>query len=257
MEWIKNFFRILWRLWFYVFFGASVLLMIPFLLILTSREAYYPFLYKIIRLFSKSLIFFMGFKLSIEVEEALDRDKSYMFCPNHTSMLDPFILISMVPNPIVFVGKAELSKIPIFGFFYKKVCILVDRGSPQSRREVYMKAKKRLQGGTSVAIFPEGLVPTEDIVLSPFKNGAFSLAIEHQIPIVPALYFDCKRLFSWTIFKGAPGVLRVKQYASIPTKGLEKRQTAGLKTRLYESLYSELEKDQAYMKDTQRMKTNE
>ncbi|GGG93426.1 1-acyl-sn-glycerol-3-phosphate acyltransferase [Polaribacter pacificus] len=231
--------------------------MIPFLLILTTRESYYPFLYKIIRFFSKSLIFCMGFRLSTQIEEPLDRHKSYMFCPNHTSMLDPFILIAMVPNPIVFVGKAELSKIPVFGFFYKKVCILVDRTSPKSRRDVYMKAKRRLQDGTSVAIFPEGLVPTEDVVLSPFKNGAFSLAIEHQIPIVPALYYDCKRLFSWTIFKGSPGVLRVKQFASIPTQGLEKKQAAALKASLYQKLYAALEKDAAYMKDTNRLKNNE
>ncbi len=76
-----------------------------------------------------------------------------------------------------------------------------------------------MQNGTSVAIFPEGLVPTEDVILSPFKNGAFSLAIEHQIPIVPATYYDCKRLFSWTYFKGSPGTFRVRQHAFIETKG--------------------------------------
>lgn len=252
MKLFKNIFRAIWRVWFYVYFGLSIIIMIPFLFFLTMNESQYSKLYKIIRGFSKSLVFVMGFRLKKETEELLDSTKSYMFCPNHTSMMDPFILISMVKNPIVFVGKAELKKIPIFGFFYKRICILVDRGNPESRKEVYTKAKRRLVNGTSVAIFPEGLVPTEDVILSPFKNGAFSLAIEHQIPIVPATYFDCKRLFSWTYFKGSPGKFRIKQHHFISTKGLNKSDLNELKEKTFNVIYNELIKDELYMKDTNR-----
>ena len=252
MELLKNVLRIIWRVWFYVFFGVSILIMLPFLLVLTLDEKFYPFLYKIIRVFSKALVFCMGFRLKIEQEEKIDRTKSYMFCPNHTSMMDPFILISMIKNPIVFVGKAELKKIPVFGFFYKRICILVDRSSTKSRKEVYLKAKRRLKNGTSVAIFPEGLVPTEDVVLSPFKNGAFSLAIEHQIPIVPATYYDCKRLFSWTFFKGGPGTFRIKQHKFIETKNMNRKDIKELKKQTYDVVYNELFNDQKYMLDTNR-----
>lgn len=252
MEFFKNILRAIWRVWFYVFFGLSLLTMIPFLFFLSMRENQYPTLYKIIRGFSKTLVFVMGFRLKTTIEEPVDQNKSYMFCPNHTSMMDPFILISMVKNPIVFVGKAELKKIPVFGFFYKRICILVDRSNPKSRKEVYLKAKRRLVNGTSVAIFPEGLVPKEDVILSPFKNGAFSLAIEHQIPIVPATYFDCKRLFSWTYFKGNPGTFRIRQHAFIETKGFTKSDLRELKETTFNVLYNELIKDELYMKDTNR-----
>ena len=252
MEFFKNILRAIWRVWFYVFFGLSLLTMIPFLFFLSMRENQYPTLYKIIRGFSKTLVFVMGFRLKTTIEEPVDQNKSYMFCPNHTSMMDPFILISMVKNPIVFVGKAELKKIPVFGFFYKRICILVDRSNPKSRKEVYLKAKRRLVNGTSVAIFPEGLVPKEDVILSQFKNGAFSLAIEHQIPIVPATYFDCKRLFSWTYFKGNPGTFRIRQHAFIETKGFTKSDLRELKETTFNVLYNELIKDELYMKDTNR-----
>jgi 1-acyl-sn-glycerol-3-phosphate acyltransferase len=254
MEFLKNILRVIWRVWFYVFFGISIIVMLPFLFFLSMNENQYPTLYKIIRGFSKTLIFVMGFRLKIEVEEKVDPKKSYMFCPNHTSMMDPFVLISMVKNPIVFVGKVELKKIPIFGFFYKRICILVDRSNPTSRKEVYFKAKRRLQNGTCVAIFPEGLVPEEDIVLSPFKNGAFSLAIEHQIPIIPATYFDCKRLFSWKYFKGGPGTFRIKQHHFIGTEGLTKKELPKLKKKTYQVIYNELINDEAYMKDTNKEK---
>lgn len=252
MEFFRNIFRIVWRIWFYVFFGISLLVMMPALFLLTFRERQYPALYKVIRAFSKTLLFVMGFRLKKEILEPLDQNKSYMFCPNHTSMLDPFILVSMVKKPIVFVGKSELKKIPIFGFFYKRTCILVDRSNPKSRKEVYYNAKKRLTNGTSVAIFPEGMVPTEDVILSPFKNGPFSLAIEHQISIVPATYFDCKRFFSWTFFKGRPGTLRIKQHQPISTKGLTKEDINLVKAQTFEKLFSDLSTDAKYMKDTNR-----
>lgn len=252
MEFFKNIFRAIWRVWFYVFFGLSLLIMIPFLFILTFHENQYPTLYKIIRAFSKTLIYVMGFRLKKQIEEPLDASQSYMFCPNHTSMLDPFILISMIKNPIVFVGKSELKKIPVFGFFYKRICILVDRSSQKSRKEVYFSAKRRLQNGTSVAIFPEGMVPEEDVVLSPFKNGAFSLAIEHQIPIVPATYYDCKRFFSWTYFKGRPGTIRIKQHKPIYTKGLDKKSLKTIKEQTFTILFNDLSNDALYMKDTNR-----
>jgi len=253
MGFIKNIFRAIWRSWFYVFFALSLITMIPALLLLTISEKQYPALYKIIRAFSKTLIFVMGFRLKKQIEEPLDPTQSYMFCPNHTSMLDPFILISMVKNPIVFVGKAELKKIPIFGFFYKRICILVDRGSQSSRKEVYFSAKRRLKNGTSVAIFPEGLVPKENIILSPFKNGAFSLAIEHQIPIVPATYFDCKRFFSWAFFKGRPGTIRVKQHKPISTKGFNAKNIKEIKDQTFAILLNDLSNDEVYMKDTNRL----
>ena len=197
----------------------------------------------------------MGFRIDFSEEESIEPNKSYMFCPNHASLLDPFLLIAISKNPIVFVGKKELAKIPVFGFLYKRTVIMVDRSSLESRKRVFEMAKKRLQNGVSMAIFPEGLVPTEDVVLSPFKKGAFSLAIEFEIPIVPQVYYDCKRFFSWDVFKGRPGVLRVQQYNFIETKGMSVAQDLDiLKDKTFNLLYNDLEKDSKYMKDTNRTK---
>tara|TARA_B110000240_G_scaffold76925_1_gene87716 strand:+ start:334 stop:1047 length:714 start_codon:yes stop_codon:yes gene_type:complete len=226
--------------------------MIPFLLILTSKDSYYPTFWKMIRVWAKMLVYGMGFRLQVTVDEVLERNKSYMFCPNHTSMMDPFVLISLSKNPIVFVGKMEFVKIPIFGFFYKRVVIMVDRSNPESRKKVYEMAKKKLKNGTSMAIFPEGLVPTENVVLAPFKNGAFSLAIEFDIPIVPQIYYDCKRLFSWDFFKGSPGVFRIHQHKFIKTTGLTKDDVFALRQQTFQLIEADLLSDEKYMKDTNR-----
>ncbi len=252
MKFIKMPFQLLWRIWFYVLVFSTIIIMFPFLLILTSNKKYYPVFWKMIRGWCFVLVYGMGFHLKIEREQELEPNKSYMFCPNHASLMDGFVLIALSKNPIVFVGKKELVKIPLFGFFYKKVVIMVDRSSPKSRKRVYEMAQERLQNGTSIAIFPEGLVPPENVVLAPFKNGAFSLAIQHKIPIVPHVYYDCKRLFSWDFFKGNPGVFRVKQCAFIKTEDLTKEDKERLKEKTFSLIYNELENDRLYMKDTNR-----
>jgi len=228
--------------------------MAPLLFIFTLKEEYYYLLWKLVRLWSKLLIYGMGFRLNIQLDQVIEPGTSYMFCPNHGSLMDPFVLIVLSKNPIVFVGKQELVKIPIFGFFYKRAVIMVDRSSPESRKRVYERAKKRLQNGVSMAIFPEGLVPTEDVILAPFKKGAFSLAIEFDMPIVPQVYFDCKRLFSWDFLKGGPGVFRVRQHQFITTKELSISEMENIKDTTFDIIYTDLTQDTKYMKDTRRTK---
>lgn len=198
------------------------------------------------------LIYGMGFRLKVDKEQEIEAEKSYMFSANHASLLDPWIMIAMSKNPILFVGKKELVKLPIFGFFYKRAVVMVDRKDPKSRKQVYARIKKRLDQGLSIAIFPEGLVPTEDVVLAPFNNGAFSLSIEYQMPIVTQIYYDAKRLFSWDFFKGHPGTFRVKQLKFIETKGLTMNDKDALKKRTFDLIENELLNDEKYMKDTNR-----
>jgi 1-acyl-sn-glycerol-3-phosphate acyltransferase len=71
-----------------------------------------------------------------------------------------------------------------------------------------------------ICIFPEGGVPNPKIDLAPFKDGAFRLAVEHQIPIAPMTFVDNKRRFPYSFFVGSPGTLRVVCHPVIETKGL-------------------------------------
>ncbi|PCI06431.1 MAG: 1-acyl-sn-glycerol-3-phosphate acyltransferase [Flavobacteriaceae bacterium] len=241
MKFIKNFGRAIWRIWFYGWVFFSVLAVFPVLLIIVSKEKWYPVFYKIARAWSKTILFIMGFRVDMEKEGRLEKGKSYLFCPNHTSMMDVMLMFVLSENPFVFIGKKEIAKVPVFGYFYKKTNILVDRGNRDSRKQVIEEANRRLSSGMSICIFPEGLVPDdENVVLSDFKNGAFRLAIEHQIPIVPVTLYDCKRLFSFTFFSGKPGVLRAKLHTIIPTVGMESKQRNSLKKQTFSLIYDEL-----------------
>lgn len=183
----------------------------------------------------------MGFYYKIEREEKMVKGKSYMLVANHTSMTDIMLMLVTSRNPFVFVGKKELSKIPIFGFFYKRTCILVDRNSSKSRFEVFKRAQMRLNQGLSICIFPEGGVPDdENILLDEFKDGAFRLAIEHQIPIVPMTFPDNKKRFSFNFLSGSPGLMRAKVHKFIPTEGLTLDDKKELKDKTRQVIYHQL-----------------
>src|SRR5690554_1130947 len=220
MRLFKYLFWILYRIWFHILVALPIIVLFPLLLVSILKESWYPYFFKLARVWAKFILTGMGFVWRIEREQTPETNKSYMFVANHTSMADIMLMLVSVKNPFVFVGKKELAKIPLFGFFYKRTCILVDRNSEKSRKAVFLRAQRRLKQGLSICIFPEGGIPEEHIVLDTFKDGAFRLAINHQIPIVPMTFLDNKKRFSYTFFSGGPGKMRVKIHPFIETKGL-------------------------------------
>ena len=218
----KYIFWLLWRSWFYILVTSIILLLLPILLILTARKSWYCALYWVIRhLWAIPILYGMGFIPKIRREYKIPNDhNSYMLVANHCSMMDIMLMLYCSKNPFVFVGKKELSRLPLFGYFYKRVAIMVDRKSPQSRREVYTQAMACIEAGLSICIFPEGGVPDdESIILDKFKDGAFRIAIECQIPIVPMVFYDAKKRFPFRFFAGSMGIMRVDILAPIYTQG--------------------------------------
>ena len=241
MKFLKYPFTLLYRIWFYILVLVPIIVLFPFILATILSEKTYPLFFKIARLWSKIILIGMGFNYSIEGDEVFEDGKSYMLVANHTSMTDIMLMLIAVKNhPFVFVGKKELAKIPIFGFIYKRVCILVDRSNSKSRYQVFERAQKRIHQGLSICIFPEGGVPEEHVVLDEFKDGAFRIAIEHGLPIVPMVFFDNKKRFSYTFFSGSPGKMRAKIYPIIETKGKTLEDKNALKQQVREIILQPL-----------------
>jgi len=216
----------------------------PIMFLTLLKEKWYPYFYVLARIWAKFALFGTGFYYKIDREQKFEANKSYMLIANHTSMTDIMLMLAVSDQPIVFVGKIELAKIPLFGFFYKRSCILVDRSNSRSRMEVFDLAQKRLKLGLSICIFPEGGVPTdESIVLADFKDGAFRLAIEHQIPIVPITFPDNKKRMSYSFFSGSMGVMRAKVHPFINTTGMtieDKTDIRELKTASWNIIHKQL-----------------
>jgi 1-acyl-sn-glycerol-3-phosphate acyltransferase len=221
MNLFNYFFLILYRIWFYIVSCLTWTILFPLLLLFSLKESWYAIVFKLAAVWSNVVLFCMGFYWKIDAIPKLEKGKNYMFISNHTSMIDIMLMISIFKNhPFVFVGKKELSKIPLFGIIYKRGCILVDRSSTKSRKSVFFNTQRKLQNGLSICIYPEGGVPDPLVILDKFKKGAFKIAIDHQIPVVCLTFLDNKKRFPFNFFAGSPGLLRVKYHEPQCTKGL-------------------------------------
>ncbi|MEC7415082.1 MAG: lysophospholipid acyltransferase family protein [Bacteroidota bacterium] len=211
---------ILWRIWFYALSAFPVILLFVPLAIFLLLPNGYKYLYWVARnIWSPFVLFGMGFRIK-RLNTIPHDDKSIILVANHSSYIDIMLMFRMRKRPFVFVGKKEIEKIPIFGYLYKRSAITVDRSSFKSRSKVYERAKEVIRDGYSICVFPERDYLDETILLNQFKIGAFKMAVEHKLPILPIVFYDCKRKFPWYATHGHCGSLRVRALKVIETSKL-------------------------------------
>ena len=210
-------------MWFYLLAGIPVPFLFPFLTIALIFPKGYSFVFWVARnIWAPIILGGSGFYTKIRYTKPLHKGTSYVLVANHTSYIDPFVMLRVSKNPFVFVGKKELVKIPIFGYLYKRAAIMVNRSDKKSRWEVYGRAEKKLALGYSICIFPEVSYEDDTVFLNPFKRGAFKIAIDHQLPVVPMVFYDCKRKHPWYPNFGYPGELRVQTFEEMyPPKSMD------------------------------------
>lgn len=166
-------------------------------------------------------------------ESPLDRKQQYIFCPNHFSYLD---IPTMGLNPVntIFVGKNDMENIPLFGFMYRKLHITVDRNRLKSKYDTFIKSRQALDEGKSLVIYPEGGILTNHAPqMVRFKDGAFRLAIEKQIPIVPVSIPDNWIILPENEFLLHHGIIKVTFHTPVETKNLTLGHTEQLKKQVF------------------------
>lgn len=231
---VKKVLLVLWRGWFYFLAAIPVIvLFIPLAFFVLLPNGYRHVFWIARNVWAPFVLLGMGFWVK-KANAFPEEGKSFMLIANHTSYIDVMVILRLRKTPFVFVGKKELVNIPIFGFLYKRAAIMVDRSSSKSRFGVYGRAQKVIAKGYSVCIFPETDYIDESIVLNPFKQGAFKLAIEHELPILPMAFLDCKRKFPWHTSHGFPGDLRAKALEIIPTSNLKETDIPNLQEKAYQ-----------------------
>jgi 1-acyl-sn-glycerol-3-phosphate acyltransferase len=157
----------------------------------------------------------------IEKEAKLDSKTQYIFCSNHSSILDVPFMFYISKKPISFIGKESLAKIPIFGYYYRTFNVLVNRKSIRDSYMAFQKAGQQIKEGKNMVIFPEGGIIENKERLSRFKNGLFRLAIEENITIIPITFADNQYIFPASYIKGRPGKARVFIHKGVSSEGKE------------------------------------
>ena len=168
-----------------VIFMVSFLLIFPFILICIWIPGWKKYGRKINRYWARAYFTSIFLPVKIERNSNIDKAKSYIYLANHFSYLD-IAMMGFIPGDVLFVGKASIRKAPLFGYYFKKLHIAVDRERLKSRAETMKRTDQALDSGSSIIIFPEGGIFTQNPPeMIPFKNGAFRMAKEKQIPIIP------------------------------------------------------------------------
>lgn len=171
-----------------VFFGLFFLF-VPFFSLAVLFNAP-KFAVSLNRYWGRLFYALVGVKVVVENKHLLNKKSTYIFCPNHFSFLD-ITLMPIVPVPFKFVGKVSISSVPVFGYFYKKFHITVDREKLKDRYATYKKSIEALENGHSLTVFPEGGIHvTHSTEMSRFKEGPFRMAIETGVPLVPVTLAD-------------------------------------------------------------------
>lgn len=182
---MTNFFARAYSIYAGILFILSFILIFPFILICIWVPGWQRLGRKINQHWAKVYFTFIFLPIEIENQAQLKKNQSYIFLANHFSYLD-IPIMGFIPGDTMFVGKASIRKVPLFGYYFKKLHIAVDRSRLKSRAETLRRSGLALSKGTNVIIFPEGGIYSNNPPhMIPFKNGAFRLAIEKQIPIIP------------------------------------------------------------------------
>lgn len=176
-----------------------------------------PQMYRLPKLLAKTALRIAGVKVKASVHEAIDPTKTYVFVANHVSMGDaPVLSVAAPVNARAFQERRHL-KIPIYGGLTKIFGeVLVDLKDRELNERAHQEARRRIAGGMSWVVFPEGQ-RSLDGKLGPFYPGAFKLAIDAGVPIVPVAMRGARNLCPPGEWRGRPGVVQVIYGEPIPT----------------------------------------
>lgn len=186
--------------------------------------------------------FFLIFIWHRKIYEAPhDKKKPYIFVSNHISYIDAAIIPKALRQPARPLGKAEMSKVPIFGIIYRNAIVTVDRSSVSNRAKSIRILKSLINKGISVMVFPEGTFNMGTSPLKDFYDGAFRVAIETQTPVKPVLFLDAYRRMPYeSLFHMSPGISRILYLEEVPVAGYTLSDLPKLKAEVYHLMEQKL-----------------
>ncbi len=236
--------KVIFTLYAFLLFLICLFLVLPFVYMASSGDKIKGgnTIYKICTIWANIMLSLLGIKHRHIYEAPHDKSHCYVFVFNHISYLDiPILISALAGHPFRILGKAELAKVPVFGFVYRKATVLVDRTNAARRAKSVAELKSYIAKGVSVAIAPEGTFNETPAPLKNFYDGAFRIAIETQTPIKPILILDTyDRLSYKNIFSLNPGKTRVVFLDEVVVEGLTLENLPVLKNEVYRIMEDKL-----------------
>jgi 1-acyl-sn-glycerol-3-phosphate acyltransferase len=233
-----------WKIWFAIWFVVPFIFLFPFFFFSIKTERF-DMTFKLKRVWARIICFFTLLYPRVRfASKPYKMPKPCVVVPNHTSYLDIVFSPFYLDHTAVFMAKSELKKIPLFKYFFMGFDIPVTRKSLTDAHKAFVVAGERIEQGISMVIFPEGTIGDKGI-LRPFKNGAFKLAIEKQVLLIPVV-----NLNNWYFLEnggflktnGRPGIPEIIVGDPIETKGKTEADLEEIKKKVHTFIQQELDK---------------
>lgn len=227
----------IYSIYAFILFVVIMLAAVPFVVAFSffGRIKGGNLIYKVCKVWGYIWYFLIGIRHRNIYEVANDFARQYIFVANHISYMDiPPIVVAM-NQPVRVLAKYELSKVPVFGYIYKKATVLVDRRDAEKRARSITEMSVLLQKHISIFIFPEGTFNETGAPLKEFYDGAFKIAIETNTPLKPILFPDTvKRLHYSSILSMTPGMSRAVFLDEVSVAGMTMEDVPALKQKVYQ-----------------------
>jgi 1-acyl-sn-glycerol-3-phosphate acyltransferase len=227
------------------FWFASIALIAPFLIAIVVVTKNENLLYSPIRFFIRAGLAMVRVRVEVNGLERLDPKQTYIFTPNHQSLIEVPLWVAYLGRNIAYLGKKEVFKYPIFGYGIRLIGVVpVDRSNSAAAVESAKLATENIRRGKSYVVYPEG-TRSSDGGLLPFKKGAFMMAIDAGVPIVPITISGATRIMPKGQIKIFPSTVRVTIHEPISTAGYTKANVAELMTKTRDKIFSALDENEA------------
>jgi 1-acyl-sn-glycerol-3-phosphate acyltransferase len=188
------------------------------------------------RLWAPGLLYGALARVQVEGLERVDWSRPHVFVANHQSIIDVCALFRALPVPLRFVLKQELASVPFIGWYARAMgMVFIERGQAREAASRLHSVVALVQGGDSLCAFPEG-TRSRDGSVRPFKGGAFQVALQAGVPIVPIAIEGSGAVLPAAGFKVRPGMIRVRIGDPIPTAGLKPNDRHALAQRAHDAV---------------------
>lgn len=199
--------QVLYNLYVYLIVFPVAILLTIICAITTLFCVFWPkseFIHKVQEIWSRSFFRLLFIPVEIEGLEHIEPGKSYVFVSNHQSMFDVWLIFGWLPVIFKWMMKKEIRRIPLVGTaLVAGGHIFVDRTNPRAALKSMEAIKAQLKDGACTVIFPEG-TRTKTGKMGPFKRGAFQIALDLGLPVVPISLSGCMKVMrsgSWAIHR--------------------------------------------------------
>ena len=233
---------LIYKLWIGLVFWGTLALLYPLFLVLLSKKEWYPRAFALKRYWSYSFQLLLLCPVMASFRAPLPKSP-YIIVSNHSSYLDTVFMYSVFKDYFLFVGKGELLKWPMFSRFFKTMDIPVERENSVKAWDALQKAYEALERGECIAMYPEGTIPRDAPRMKAFKNGAFRMSVDKNVPVVPVTWLrnskvmlDPSQLFSFSL----PQQILVVVHPPVYPLGKDLEDVVNLRSRVFDMIDSAL-----------------